>query len=90
LIVNTIITNSPLNHCCFRYQPEKFYRELVLQFFFTGQTTPVNTDGPATLGATPPFGFGFDEVFQTEGFNVFEIFEHAHVVLCPVTLVELL
>jgi len=50
----------------------------------------MNTDSSATLGATPPFGFSFDEVFQTEGFNVFEIFEHAHVVFRSVTFVELL
>jgi hypothetical protein len=49
----------------------------------------VNTDGPATLGATPSPGFGFDEVFQSKGFDVSEIFEHAHVVLRPVALVEL-
>jgi len=50
----------------------------------------MNTDSSATLGATPTFGFDFDEVFQTEGFDVSEIFEHAHVVICPVTFVELL
>jgi hypothetical protein len=62
----------------------------MLQFFFTEQTAPVNTDGSATLGATPSFGFGFDEMLQTEGFDVSEIFEHAHVVVCPVAFIELL
>jgi hypothetical protein len=49
----------------------------------------MNTNDFAARGACPPVLFLFDEISYAELLYVIKIVDHAHTVICPVTLVEM-
>ena len=48
----------------------------------------VDADGAAAFRAGPSLLFGFNKYSYAGFLNVFKVFKHAHVVLCPVPLVQ--
>jgi hypothetical protein len=47
----------------------------------------MNTDYPAAPGTGPFFRFPFDEIPDTEGFDVLQVLDHAHTIPGSVPLI---
>jgi len=65
----------------------EFHQDPIL---ITAQTPSfVNTNGSSTIGAHPPDFLHLGKLAQTYFPDVFQIFQHAHLVFDPISLVEL-